>query len=180
MQKNSLLPITLLFQILITILFNTMNLHRDRIGRKKRFQCSICEYSSDVKLLLERHLKSHTCTETFSCDICSEVFTRQLDLFIHMRMHNDQILYSCAVCKASFAERATLDQHEKLHTESEEQELYTCSVCDKSFTKKSHLNMHEKSHNMEKPGSNITNTSHSAPEIPTISTFSEGPVGQIL
>ena len=53
------------------------------IHLSKRFECPICNYSSDQKRLLKRHSAVHQTTPRYNCKKCSTGFTHYNQLYRH-------------------------------------------------------------------------------------------------
>lgn len=131
-----------------------------------RFVCSDCEYSSDKKFNVEKHIKIHNGEECYvidtqpktvkslECPNCNKEFSRSDCL----KKHVDSAIcvnkkqkkeYKCSSCDKSFSRSDALRRHEKDETcqkQPKEKTFYKCQQCDYSTSNYTCFFTHTKSH----------------------------------
>ncbi|XP_031639314.1 zinc finger protein 107-like, partial [Contarinia nasturtii] len=80
----------------------------------KRFQCEVCEYSSNRKWCLNVHSRTHTGEKPYRCNICQKEFTQPNNLKQHKVTHTKEFSFHCRGCFSGFSQKAEIDAHEKL------------------------------------------------------------------
>ncbi|XP_055301543.1 zinc finger protein Xfin-like [Sitodiplosis mosellana] len=78
----------------------------------KRHKCSLCDYVTDSRTGLKRHMCTHTGERPFPCSVCQKRFTRKQHLQSHMKEHADEFLFSCSNCSQGFHRSEEKVEHE--------------------------------------------------------------------
>ncbi|GIY09133.1 hypothetical protein CDAR_534991 [Caerostris darwini] len=84
-------------------------------GVNKRYQCSICVFSSLKLSNVKRHILTHTGVQPFRCLICERRFTQKTSLISHMVVHSGERPFICSVCDKAFTQKGTLNRHMLAH-----------------------------------------------------------------
>lgn len=119
----------------------------------ERFECEICNYYTDIKWNLKRHMKVHyrstkvAPSETsregqLICHSCGKIFRSRCGLSQHVRSkHTLQFSFKCGVCSKGFMSsyhyRGHLASHEKILERK-------CEKCPATFRYQSTLQEHIK------------------------------------
>ena len=119
--------------------------HPDRSVRKK-FSCDhpSCDYSTDDKSNLNRHLAAHTGKRLFKCNYhsCRKDFSRKDVLKRHIKtVHEKKEKYTCIVCSKAFTRKCDLVRHKKeVH---DKEKFQVCRYCGGRFGRRETCTGHE-------------------------------------
>ncbi len=123
---------------------------------KKRHECSECEYSSNDKKTLKRHvMRKHTLERPYKCTFCncnySAVFQKELKA--HMNTHTLEITFTCDICGYKCNHRHTMYMHKRKHLMTDEalqeealKKSHKCPHCDYATNNKSRFTDHVQAH----------------------------------
>ena len=119
----------------------------DNIEALNSFKCDRCDYSTDEKYLLGRHIKNvHSELKSFACDKCEFKTTYKYGLAKHVKVVHDHYKpYQCTYTGCSFkgtANKANLDIHIRaVHLNKKD---HVCDVCGYATVDKHTLLSHKK------------------------------------
>ncbi|KAH8029700.1 hypothetical protein HPB51_003032 [Rhipicephalus microplus] len=80
--------------------------------------CRLCDYTTERRDHMYRHLYKHTGERPFKCHLCTKAFTQEFKLNQHMRTHTGERPFSCDLCNASFSRRDHLNYHLTTHAKN--------------------------------------------------------------
>ena len=115
----------------------------DILRRKENWNylCHICDYATNTKQVLTKHLAVHGIGERFKCDKCDKDFSQKIILIRHQESHNSYGRKKCNQCGKTFKTEGTLKIH--IRTVHSEKHL-KCNECEKMFSTNGRLNQHKK------------------------------------
>ncbi|XP_031635444.1 zinc finger protein 271-like [Contarinia nasturtii] len=87
--------------------------------KMKKHKCTLCEYSSNYKGDVNRHMRTHTGERPYRCDICSKESTTMQSLKKHKVTHINEIPFHCRGCFKAFSQMADRDAHEKAYANAQ-------------------------------------------------------------
>ena len=87
--------------------------HQDK---EKNLLCTQCDYRTNVKWYLERHMATHSDARPHVCSECGRAFKDPSSLRKHSKLHTGVREHECGVCGKAFYERRDLKVHMKTHT----------------------------------------------------------------
>ena len=110
------------------------------------YSCDACDYSTQYKGDLKKHIMFHEGIKKYICHNCGFKFTTSSDLQRHMRTHENVKNFICSFrsCGFSTSRIENLVNHESTHTSLEARLTHPCHLCKKSFSSRSILNRHMK------------------------------------
>ena len=113
--------------------------------------CEQCEYCTNHKGNLRKHLRVHSAQRPFECthNGCNKRFKRKDHLSNHLLTHSAEKTFKCSHkgCKQVFARKSSLQRHIRRHRGQRD---YKCSVCNKAFYRSDHLKNHLRIHTGER------------------------------
>ena len=79
---------------------------------KKKFRCSVCDYSCAVQSRLKRHTDQvHEKTKPYKCELCETKFSGKINLANHFaHKHSDKKPYECEICEKEFQTTKRIDK----------------------------------------------------------------------
>eukprot|EP00750_Incisomonas_marina_P011426 INCI16375.1.p2 GENE.INCI16375.1~~INCI16375.1.p2 ORF type:complete len:372 (+),score=62.54 INCI16375.1:193-1308(+) len=92
-------------------------------------KCDACDYKTNRKDNLRKHLLVHTDARPEKCDICGAGFKDKSNRNAHKRsVHSSARPFQCGNCDAAFKSKKTLVQHSHVHANRANYHCTTCSV----------------------------------------------------
>ncbi|XP_054834938.1 zinc finger and SCAN domain-containing protein 23-like [Eublepharis macularius] len=128
-------------------LHQSLDLLKNQKKRVRKFKCSYCGATSNIRANIVVHERIHTGEKPYSCLTCGKSFSRKSTLVRHKRTHTGEKPYECSVCGKSFSIRCNLLRHERVHTG---EKPYHCTYCGQNFSRRLLLVIHERTHTGEK------------------------------
>ncbi|XP_078587844.1 uncharacterized protein LOC144868958 [Branchiostoma floridae x Branchiostoma japonicum] len=138
---------------------------------KKRYECQICDYTSEDKSRLVKHQRTHTGEKPYSCRFCPYKTALNESLWKHMKHHKIKSPMQCQKCSYSTTTMQSLLLHNKLHGETDDIIVeakpkvnqagsddglkpkatdFQCNMCGYMALDRSKLIKHLQSHSLEK------------------------------
>ncbi|CAH1257548.1 ZNF208 [Branchiostoma lanceolatum] len=87
---------------------------------KKRYECQVCDYTSEDKSRLVKHQRTHTGEKPYSCKFCPYKTALNESLWKHMKHHKIKAPMQCQKCSYSTTTMQSLLLHSKLHGDTED------------------------------------------------------------
>ncbi|XP_013112503.1 transcriptional repressor CTCF [Stomoxys calcitrans] len=113
------------------------------------YRCTTCDYSSNKKFLLSRHLKTHSEERPYKCSVCERGFKTNVSLMNHINTHLGNKPHKCEDCDMAFTTSGELTRHRRYrHTLIKP---HKCTECDYSSVEFSKLRRHFRCHTGERP-----------------------------
>lgn len=102
--------------------------------------CNYCNYTSNKRYLLSRHMKSHSEERPHKCGICERGFKTIASLQNHVNTHTGVRPHGCKYCIAAFTTSGELVRHVRYrHTH---EKPHRCTECDYASVELSKLKRH--------------------------------------
>ena len=113
------------------------------------YTCSYCNYSTSERVLLKRHIASHSEHRPFTCSVCERGFKTAQSLQNHENSHFGIKPYGCNYCEAKFATSGEKIRHTRYkHTK---EKPFKCPDCDYRSVEMAHMRHHIRMHTGERP-----------------------------
>ena len=115
-------------------------------------KCEYCDYTSDNRYNLDKHVKeTHKKLEQklLCCNHCDYTTVRQEDLKKHIKESHEKLeqnLLHCNHCDYTTVRQGNLKTHIKESHEKLEQNILHCNHCDYSTVRQTNLNRHMQNH----------------------------------
>ncbi|KAB7502195.1 Zinc finger protein [Armadillidium nasatum] len=116
----------------------------DHLNNIKTFQCPECDYSSNQRYILKRHMIVHSNLKIFNCIHCNYSCNRKTNLNKHLLIHSETKLFKCNECEFACNEKQGLVRHMLIHSKTK---LHKCNQCEYACNRKEYLTKHMLSHN---------------------------------
>ncbi|XP_019766360.1 transcriptional repressor CTCF isoform X2 [Dendroctonus ponderosae] len=111
--------------------------------------CNYCNYISNKRYLLSRHMKSHSEERPHKCSVCERGFKTIASLQNHVNTHTGTKPHACKYCEAAFTTSGELVRHVRYrHTH---EKPHKCTECDYASVELSKLKRHIRCHTGERP-----------------------------
>ncbi|KAB7503197.1 Zinc finger protein [Armadillidium nasatum] len=130
-----------------------LNRHLLIHSNTKAHQCTECNFQTKLKGNLKKHTLIHSETKLYNCNKCSFATNQKGHLKIHLLNHSEIRLFKCPNCNYKTNRKGSLNLHLLIHSDSK---LYKCSECTFETNYKRSLNTHLMTHFR---GINFENTS---------------------
>ncbi|XP_066970562.1 zinc finger and BTB domain-containing protein 7A-like isoform X6 [Macrobrachium rosenbergii] len=78
---------------------------------RKIHKCMHCQFTSNHKTKLERHILVHTGERPYACSFCSYAFTQKSNLKRHMQTHTGEKPFACPMCPYRAGQKRNLTSH---------------------------------------------------------------------
>ncbi len=149
-----------------------------QMNKHKQHKCNVCEYSTDHKSDLIKHLLRHTrdtrCRDVryaigtrkipaqpnqanrpFKCDVCAYSSDYNCNLARHLLTHTGEKPFTCGICTYAARDISTLYSH--VRNKHHAMKCFKCSVCEKAFYRPNQLRLHLKTHNATESQCDVCN-----------------------
>lgn len=100
--RTSYRPKKKLSEVLIHVLFSSLNDHLRTHNGEKPHECRHCDYRTARLTSLRNHEKTHTDERPYSCSLCEKCFRLKSHLDRHFLTHTNTRTFSCDVCSRTF------------------------------------------------------------------------------
>ncbi|XP_058461910.1 transcriptional repressor CTCF-like [Malaya genurostris] len=111
--------------------------------------CNYCNYTTNKRFLLARHMKSHSEDRPHKCSVCERGFKTLASLQNHVNTHTGTKPHHCKHCESSFTTSGELVRHVRYrHTH---EKPHKCPECDYASVELSKLKRHIRCHTGERP-----------------------------
>ncbi|KAH9380593.1 hypothetical protein HPB48_020373 [Haemaphysalis longicornis] len=124
--------------------------------RPGKFECRFCQYSSNNRMHVVMHERTHTGERPHVCKLCRKGFMRREHLATHLRIHNGERPHACPECDQRFSDQANLSQHRRNIHLGPNAPAHVCRVCGRGFKRMPDLRTHMVVHAGVKPYSCAT------------------------
>ena len=114
------------------------------LKKKKRKECSKCDFQSENRTLLLRHVVA-VHAGSFECHICRHKTVTKSDLDKHFSVvHKENRKLKCSLCSFACKEKIHLSEHiSTVHEDRDEiKRQFECSICDFKAVRKRNLQAH--------------------------------------
>lgn len=119
------------------------------VSGSNQHMCNYCNYTSNKRYLLSRHMKSHSEERPHKCGICERGFKTIASLQNHVNTHTGVRPHGCKYCDAAFTTSGELVRHVRYrHTH---EKPHRCTECDYASVELSKLKRHMRCHTGERP-----------------------------
>ena len=107
---------------------------------EKSLLCSQCDFRTNTKSNLVKHMRSHSDERPYQCPNCQLSFKTPHHLARHQNnVHIGERDHICNFCSKGFKTSSALKEHVKLHTGDY---AATCKICNKNFAQNGNYKMH--------------------------------------
>lgn len=90
--------------------------HLEKVQRKLKFACQVCDKAFRSKCHLAEHMAMHSNNRQFLCDVCGASFKTKSCQLKHVRnIHQNPRSFPCNVCEKRFNTNYALKRHERTH-----------------------------------------------------------------
>lgn len=111
--------------------------------------CNYCNYTTNKRFLLARHMKSHSEDRPHKCSVCERGFKTLASLQNHVNTHTGTKPHHCKHCESSFTTSGELVRHIRYrHTH---EKPHKCPECEYASVELSKLKRHIRCHTGERP-----------------------------
>ena len=107
-------------------------------------KCSECEYTTQIKSYLSKHLKSKHAPLSIACDSCGKKFRKNRQLKLHELEKHSGIIFKCDICTYKSPRSRDVNRH-NLWVHDKTTPDYTCGVCGFVTKYKQTINDHQQS-----------------------------------
>lgn len=111
--------------------------------------CNYCNYTTNKRFLLARHMKSHSEDRPHKCSVCERGFKTLASLQNHVNTHTGTKPHHCKHCESSFTTSGELVRHVRYRHTYEKP--HKCPECDYASVELSKLKRHIRCHTGERP-----------------------------
>ncbi|XP_053954620.1 transcriptional repressor CTCF [Anastrepha ludens] len=111
--------------------------------------CPHCNYLTNKRYMLSRHMKSHSDDRPYICSVCDRGFKTNHSLQNHVNVHLGRKPHGCLSCESRFTTAGDLARHVRYkHTH---EKRHKCTECDYATVEMSKLRRHMRAHTGERP-----------------------------
>ena len=115
--------------------------------KRKLIQCPHCDFKSEKKMAVKRHIITHTGEKYYKCDTCEYKSTHRHRLTRHLRTHSGDKPFACTLCSYRCSVKGKLPLHMRIHTG---EKPYQCPYCPYKSTNSTAIKVHLPIHTGER------------------------------
>ena len=88
-----------------------------RKREEKIFKCTICDFETESKTSLRKHLRKHTSRRKFKCERCKRKFLNKEKYEHHVADHKTYVykIYKCTICEKTYKTKQYMREYQKSH-----------------------------------------------------------------
>lgn len=121
--------------IILMILFTEfLKIHMKHHANNKTFKCRMCNYATDLKGNLSRHVKIHVKEEIMTRTQSNNSKSRARSQMNNKNYHENDKNLTCSDCNELFNCQKLLTEHcDNFHKSQFKNNKYSCSLCSRTF-----------------------------------------------
>lgn len=104
----------------------------------ERSKSEFCEFSTETKSDLTKHVRTHSDEKPFECEFCAKRVSSQRTLGLHMKTHANMFAFHCSKCRRGFSYQNEWESHKKCC----KAKLLECYLCKEKFYRQNFLATH--------------------------------------
>ena len=87
------------------------------VSPSKLHSCSECDFETESKTSLRKHLRKHTSRRKFKCERCKRKFLNKEKYEHHVADHKTYVykIYKCTICEKTYKTKQYMREYQKSH-----------------------------------------------------------------